>query len=56
MQNLLHELLSKHTGQPVKKIADDFDRDRWMSAEEAMEYGIIDEVLKTPEETGEDGK
>lgn len=56
MQNLLHELLGRHTGQPVKKIADDFDRDRWMSAEEAVEYGIIDEVLKTPEEPGKDGK
>jgi ATP-dependent Clp protease protease subunit len=50
MQNLLHELLSKHTGQPIEKIADDFDRDKWMSAEEAVEYGIIDEVLKTPKE------
>ncbi len=56
MQNLLHELLSIHTGQTLKKIADDFDRDRWMSAKDAVEYGIIDEVLRTPEETGEDGK
>jgi ATP-dependent Clp protease protease subunit len=60
MQRLLHELLSKHTGQPVEKIADDFDRDRYMSAEEAVEYGIIDEVLKTPvseaKEAKEDGK
>jgi len=56
MQNLLHELLSKHTGQPIEKIADDFDRDRWMSAEDAVEYGIIDEVLKSPEESGGDGK
>jgi ATP-dependent Clp protease protease subunit len=56
MQTLLHELLAKHTGQTVKKVADDFDRDRWMSAEEAVEYGIIDEVLKAPEETEEDGE
>jgi ATP-dependent Clp protease protease subunit len=56
MQNLLHELLAKHTGQTAKKISDDFDRDRWMSAKDAVEYGIIDEVLRTPEETGEDGK
>jgi ATP-dependent Clp protease protease subunit len=47
MQHLLHELLSKHTGQKVEKIADDFDRDRWMSAHEAVEYGIVDEVLST---------
>jgi ATP-dependent Clp protease protease subunit len=56
MQTLLHELLAKHTAQPVEKIADDFDRDRWMSAEEAVEYGIIDEVLKMPEESREDGQ
>ena len=50
MQHLLHELLSKHTGQPVEKIADDFDRDRWMSAEDAVAYGLIDEVLEAAEQ------
>jgi len=45
MQHLLHDLLSKHTGQTVEKIADDFDRDRWMSAPEAVAYGIVDELL-----------
>ena len=56
MQNLLHELLARHTGQEVQKVSDDFDRDRWMSAEEAVEYGIVDEVLTIPEENGEDGQ
>ena len=56
MQNLLHELLARHTGQEVKKVSDDFDRDRWMSAEEAVAYGIVDEVLIIPEENGEDGQ
>jgi ATP-dependent Clp protease protease subunit len=56
MQTLLHQLLARHTGQPVEKVADDFDRDRWMSAEDAVEYGIIDEVLRSPEEIREDGK
>lgn len=50
MQHLLHELLSKHTGQTVEKIADDFDRDRWMSAEDAVAYGLIDEVLEAAEQ------
>ena len=50
VQHLLHELLAKHTGQPVEKIADDFDRDRWMSAEQAVEYGLIDEVLDATEQ------
>ncbi|MCS7251647.1 MAG: ATP-dependent Clp protease proteolytic subunit [Anaerolineae bacterium] len=48
MQNLIFELLSRHTGQPVARISDDFDRDYYMSAEEAVRYGIIDEVLKPP--------
>jgi len=56
MQNMLHQLLAKHTGQPVEKVADDFDRDRWMSAEDAVEYGIVDEVLTLPEEKEEDGQ
>jgi ATP-dependent Clp protease protease subunit len=56
MQNLLHQLLAKHTKQTVEKIADDFDRDRWMSAEQAVEYGIVDEVVMVPEEKGEDGQ
>ena len=37
--------LSKHTGQPLKKVMKDMDRDFFMSADEAMEYGIIDKVL-----------
>jgi len=56
IQQMLHQLLAKHTGQPVEKIADDFDRDRYMSAEEAMEYGIIDEVLKTPVSEAKEAK
>ena len=45
MQDLLHNILAKHTGQDLKKIADDFDRDYFMDAPQAVEYGIIDEVL-----------
>ncbi len=41
----LYEILSKHTGQDIKKIEDDADRDYWMRADEALEYGMIDEVL-----------
>lgn len=43
---LLNEILAKHTGQPVEKIERDTDRDYFMSAKEALEYGIIDEVLE----------
>jgi ATP-dependent Clp protease protease subunit len=41
----LNELYAKHTGQTVEKIADDVDRDRFMSPEEAKEYGLIDHVV-----------
>ena len=41
----LNLILAHHTGQPVERIQDDTDRDRYMSAEQAKEYGLIDEVL-----------
>lgn len=46
VEDLLHEMLSHHTGQPVEQIAIDFDRDRFMTAEEAVEYGLVDQVLQ----------
>ncbi|MEZ4515386.1 MAG: ATP-dependent Clp protease proteolytic subunit [Chloroflexota bacterium] len=44
----LNNILSYHTGQPVERIQKDTDRDLYMSAEQAKEYGLIDEVLQTP--------
>jgi ATP-dependent Clp protease protease subunit len=41
----LNELLSYHTGQTVKKIERDTERDNFMSAEEAVQYGLVDRVL-----------
>jgi ATP-dependent Clp protease protease subunit len=41
----LYEILSKHSKQSYKKIWKDGDRDFWMTAQEAKEYGMIDEVL-----------
>ncbi len=48
VEDLIHELLSKHTGQSVEQIAADFDRDRFMTAEEAVEYGLVDQILEVP--------
>ena len=45
----LNKILAKHTGQPLDKVEKDTDRDFYLSAEEAKEYGIIDEVIKTKE-------
>jgi ATP-dependent Clp protease protease subunit len=43
----LYEILSTHTGQTVEKISKDSNRDYWMTADEAKEYGLVDEVLIT---------
>ena len=42
----LNKILAKHTGQPLSKIEKDTDRDFYLSAEEAKEYGLIDQVIK----------
>jgi ATP-dependent Clp protease protease subunit len=44
----LNEILARHSGQPVERIEKDSDRNYFMSAEEAMEYGLIDNVMVTP--------
>jgi ATP-dependent Clp protease protease subunit len=49
MRELLEKVLAHHTGQPTDKISKDTDRDFIMSADEAKEYGIIDEVIVTRE-------
>lgn len=44
----LNGIVAKHTGQSVEKIAEDVDRDRFMSPQEAVEYGLIDRVVEGP--------
>jgi ATP-dependent Clp protease protease subunit len=44
--SLMTRLLSKHTGQPEQKVSDDGLRDRWFSAEEARDYGMIDHIVE----------
>ena len=41
----LNRILSENTGQPFEKVAEDTERDNWMSAEEALEYGIVDKII-----------
>jgi ATP-dependent Clp protease protease subunit len=58
IEDLLHQILAQHTGQPVEQIEADFDRDRFMTAEEAVEYGLVDLVIearteKVPSQTAE---
>jgi ATP-dependent Clp protease, protease subunit len=56
-QDLLFNIISRHSGQTVEQIADDFERDRWMDAAMAKEYGLIDDILGQPAVTmRENGK
>ncbi len=55
-RDVLNQIISKHTGQTVEKIAKDTDRDFFLGAEEAKVYGIVDEILtKPPIEPGTEG-
>jgi ATP-dependent Clp protease protease subunit len=49
VRDTLNQILSKHTGQPVERVAKDTERDFFMSAEDALEYGIIDRIITTRE-------
>jgi ATP-dependent Clp protease protease subunit len=55
-KTMINEILSRHTGQPIDRIAAETERDRYMTAEEAKEYGLIDEVLHEEEEKKEKSK
>jgi ATP-dependent Clp protease protease subunit len=56
-QDILKEILVKHTSQPLDKITHDTDRDFYLNPEQAVEYGIIDEVLnKPPDDSDEKAK
>ena len=42
----MYEIMSKHSGQPVDRIEEDCERDKWLTAEEARDYGVVDQVLE----------
>jgi len=53
MQELIRNIIVKHTGQSIDKVAHDTDRDFYLNPEQAVEYGIIDEILTKQQETKE---
>jgi ATP-dependent Clp protease protease subunit len=56
MTRRMAELISRHTGQDVEQVMKDIDRDRFMTPEEAVEYGIVDAIMETrPPESGGNG-
>ena len=55
-KTMINEILAEHTGQPIDKIAAETERDRYMTAEEAHQYGLIDEVLHKEDKEKKKGK
>jgi ATP-dependent Clp protease protease subunit len=48
IKRLLESIMAKNTGQPAKRIHEDMERDKWLTAEDAKKYGIIDGVINNP--------
>ena len=55
IQQRMREIYSYHTGKPVDQIARDLDRDYWMGSEEAITYGLVDQVVGLPTPSGGNG-
>jgi len=53
-RSVLNDILAAHTGQPIDRIAKDTDRDRYLTATEAKDYGLVDEVLSKPPAVAEE--
>ena len=47
VKNRIIQILAKHTGQPINKIEQDTDRDFYLTPQDAKEYGLIDQIIKT---------
>jgi ATP-dependent Clp protease protease subunit len=52
----LNDIMAKHTGQPIERIERDLERDNFMSAQKALEYGLVDTVLEQRKEMGDEEK
>lgn len=48
IKHLLEAIMAKNTGQKVERIHEDMERDKWLTAEEAKKYGIVDDIINTP--------
>jgi ATP-dependent Clp protease protease subunit len=53
---VLLELISEHTGQPIEQVVADADRDRWFTADQALEYGLVDKVIRSAREAADEGR
>lgn len=48
VKKLLEQIMAKNTGQKLERIHEDMERDKWMTAEEALKYGLVDKVITSP--------
>ncbi|OIO71305.1 MAG: ATP-dependent Clp endopeptidase, proteolytic subunit ClpP [Zetaproteobacteria bacterium CG1_02_53_45] len=55
LKDSLNEMMAKHTGQPLEKVADDVERDYFLTAQEAADYGLVDKVLTSRAEVATGG-
>ncbi len=56
LKRRLNEIMAEHTGQPIEKIEQDLERDNFMSAAAALEYGLVDTVLANRKEMSDSKK
>jgi ATP-dependent Clp protease, protease subunit len=56
IKKVLLELIAQHTGQTIEQIEQDADRDRWFTAEQAKDYGLVDQVVTNAREAADDGR
>jgi ATP-dependent Clp protease protease subunit len=56
IKKVLLELIAAHTGQSVEQVTDDADRDRWFTAQEAKDYGLVDQVVASAREASDQGR
>jgi ATP-dependent Clp protease protease subunit len=56
IKQVLFQLISEHTGQPLERVEQDADRDRWFTSEQALEYGFIDKVVASAGQVADEGR
>lgn len=49
LKNKLNEIIAKNTGKSIEEVKNDTERDKWLTAQEALEYGLIDEIMEVRE-------
>jgi ATP-dependent Clp protease protease subunit len=56
IKKVLLDLIAEHTGQTVEQVVADADRDRWFTSDQAVEYGLVDQVITSAREAADEGR